>query len=543
MAHIHEKIDFTVAIFVVHDGKILLIHHRKLDKWLPLGGHIELDEDPEQAALREAKEESGLDVELLGERPPTTSPGTRALIAPRFLDIHRINDTHEHIGMIYWARPKERQGSARHRGASRHPLVRRDDLDKLSPPMTDAVKWYCRQAIEEISRASERRQKFRAVCFTIEGLNSFATVIYFNYLYFLLPRPVRLRRQGTTSRSPRCIGLIYTFASWQAGRFAQRCGNFTALKIGFGVMAAGLVVGSQLHSAGRGNRRRVRRERRHVFHLAGAGGAGQRGRDTAARAVGIYNITWAAANAAAYFIGGTLIEKFGYQSMFYLPLVFIARATGAGVLARKNSRSRRRSKPVICRRPTRTGPRRRAPKISSAWRGWRIRSPTSPSTRSRRACRASPRNSSCRRCWPGFVCSLWCFVRLGAFVLLWRWPGWHYRFRWLVTAFALLIAVVRGHSDRAQPGRAGRGADFFRRGHRADLLFVAVLLDGRERHQERARRHPRGGHRRGQLHRPGGRRGGAAVRCRKAPTPARIAVSGLLLCGLGGLVTIWKTAR
>ena len=69
MAHIHEKIEFTVAIFVVHDGKILLIHHRQLDKWLPLGGHVELDEDPEQAALREAKEESGLDVELLGERP------------------------------------------------------------------------------------------------------------------------------------------------------------------------------------------------------------------------------------------------------------------------------------------------------------------------------------------------------------------------------------------------------------------------------------------------------------------------------------------
>ena len=130
MAHIHEKIDFTVAIFVVHDGKVLLIHHRKLDKWLPLGGHIELDEDPEQAALREAKEESGLDVELLGERPPTTGPGTRALIAPRFLDIHRINETHEHIGMIYWARPKGGGGrpksadpSCAAAGTSRHSLV------------------------------------------------------------------------------------------------------------------------------------------------------------------------------------------------------------------------------------------------------------------------------------------------------------------------------------------------------------------------------------------------------------------------------------
>ena len=88
MPHIHDKIDFTVAIFVVQQAQVLLVHHRALDKWLPLGGHIELDEDPEQAALREVREESGLDVELLGERPPTTEPGTRALLAPRLSLIH-----------------------------------------------------------------------------------------------------------------------------------------------------------------------------------------------------------------------------------------------------------------------------------------------------------------------------------------------------------------------------------------------------------------------------------------------------------------------
>src|SRR5215472_17482854 len=148
MAHIHEKIDFTVGIFVVHDSKVLLIHHRKLDKWLPLGGHIELHEDPEQAARREAKEESGLDVELLGERPPTTSPGTRALIAPRFLDIHRITDTHEHIGMIYWARPKiasarrddrtPRRGVPTILATEEHHDIRwcsADELEKLEPAM------------------------------------------------------------------------------------------------------------------------------------------------------------------------------------------------------------------------------------------------------------------------------------------------------------------------------------------------------------------------------------------------------------------------
>ncbi len=158
MAHIHEKIDFTVAIFVVHDGRVLVIHHRNLDKWLPLGGHIELDEEPEAAALREAREESGMEIELLGERPPTTGPGTRALIAPRFLDIHRISDTHEHIGMIYWARPKSSgaQGVARPAttlAAAEHHDIRwclSTELDSLQPPMDAAVKWYCRKALEEI---------------------------------------------------------------------------------------------------------------------------------------------------------------------------------------------------------------------------------------------------------------------------------------------------------------------------------------------------------------------------------------------------------
>ncbi|MCC6231702.1 MAG: NUDIX domain-containing protein [Verrucomicrobiales bacterium] len=154
MAHLHEKIDFTVAILVVRDHQVLVILHRKLGRWLPLGGHIELDEDPEIAALREAKEESGLDVELLGERPPTTEPGTRALIAPRFLDIHRITETHEHIGMIYFARPI---GGALGLAEEEHLGIRwctSEELDTLQPPMSNAVKWYCRQAIREVSDAS-----------------------------------------------------------------------------------------------------------------------------------------------------------------------------------------------------------------------------------------------------------------------------------------------------------------------------------------------------------------------------------------------------
>ena len=39
----------------------------------------------------------------------------------------------------------------------------------------------------------------------------------------------------------------------------------------------------------------------------------------------------------------------------------------------------------------------------------------------------------------GFFCSVWLFIRIGAFALLWLWPGWHYRFRWLIGAYAAMV--------------------------------------------------------------------------------------------------------
>lgn len=52
----------TASAFVVHPptARLLVHHHRRLDKWLQLGGHLEPGEMPPEAALREAEEESGL---------------------------------------------------------------------------------------------------------------------------------------------------------------------------------------------------------------------------------------------------------------------------------------------------------------------------------------------------------------------------------------------------------------------------------------------------------------------------------------------------
>ncbi|MCK5538907.1 MAG: NUDIX domain-containing protein, partial [Bacteroidales bacterium] len=58
---------FTATTIVVYNNKALLHMHKKLGFWLPVGGHIDRDELPHVAALREAKEESGLDVELFND--------------------------------------------------------------------------------------------------------------------------------------------------------------------------------------------------------------------------------------------------------------------------------------------------------------------------------------------------------------------------------------------------------------------------------------------------------------------------------------------
>jgi|SRR5690606_29312185 len=103
MPHIHDKIDFTAEVFVVFGNKVLLRKHDKYGIWLSVGGHIELDEDPNQAAIREVKEEVGLDIKLYDTREyKEDSENFKELIAPVFLNRHRINDNHEHITLGYF---------------------------------------------------------------------------------------------------------------------------------------------------------------------------------------------------------------------------------------------------------------------------------------------------------------------------------------------------------------------------------------------------------------------------------------------------------
>ena len=101
--------DFTATTFVVWQGGVLLHKHKKLGRWFPPGGHVEPGELPDDAAVREVLEESGVPVALIGERAlPLAEP--RQLIRPRGVQLETITlesgvPSHEHIDLIYFARP------------------------------------------------------------------------------------------------------------------------------------------------------------------------------------------------------------------------------------------------------------------------------------------------------------------------------------------------------------------------------------------------------------------------------------------------------
>lgn len=109
MAHIHEKIDYAADVFIVHNGKVLLRMHDKYNIWLAVGGHIELDEDPNEAAVREVWEETGLKVTLWeGNRSPVRSDErATVLIPPVCMNRHRLSETHEHVSLVYFATTTE----------------------------------------------------------------------------------------------------------------------------------------------------------------------------------------------------------------------------------------------------------------------------------------------------------------------------------------------------------------------------------------------------------------------------------------------------
>jgi len=100
------KLDLVVSGYIIHEDKVLLIHHRKSGLWLPPGGHMDFQETPDRALKREIKEELNIDVDLLNMIPVSIKGNIKQQLAnPFHVNIHSAGD-HEHCCFFYVCLPK-----------------------------------------------------------------------------------------------------------------------------------------------------------------------------------------------------------------------------------------------------------------------------------------------------------------------------------------------------------------------------------------------------------------------------------------------------
>ena len=101
---------FTSTVFVVFKNKIFLHWHGKVKEWLPPGGHIELNEDPIETAIRETLEELGIEIQIANRKANLfkfddvdSIPSPETILLEEVVD--KTKGKHLHIDMIYYGKP------------------------------------------------------------------------------------------------------------------------------------------------------------------------------------------------------------------------------------------------------------------------------------------------------------------------------------------------------------------------------------------------------------------------------------------------------
>lgn len=281
--------------------------------------------------------------------------------------------------------------------------------------------------------------------FVLEGLNSFTATFYLFYLFFLTRDEFGFTNRGNLLLTA-AHGFVYIFASWQGGRFAQRFGGYNALKLGFVGMALGLTLGLIVPGL-----------KGQVLALIcwtapccliwpaleALVTEGETDRGTA-RMVGLYNLVWSGACALAYFSGGWLWDQLGRNGLYVIPIVVMVVQLVLTIvlarLAKKFPTHTQPAAPSVAQHPEPAAFRQKIPPQRFLQMAW-LANPfayvainTVGAVIPQLAARFSLTPTQ-----TGMFCSLWFFTRFAAFFILWRWTGWHYRFRWLLAAFVGLV--------------------------------------------------------------------------------------------------------
>ena len=140
--------DFVSTVYIVKGAKTLLVFHKKLNMWLPPGGHIEDNELPCDAAKREVLEETGFYIDLIGNEEKLGT-GVKKLVHPKVIQLEDIEEGHQHVNLVYFGTIKSGALKINEEEHSDIKWFSIDDLENKGVP--ENVRVYGKKSIEELN--------------------------------------------------------------------------------------------------------------------------------------------------------------------------------------------------------------------------------------------------------------------------------------------------------------------------------------------------------------------------------------------------------
>jgi len=411
--------------------------------------------------------------------------------------------------------------------------------------------------------------------FILEGLNSFAVVYFFYYLYFYMQKVFCFGNKANLALAA-MNGATYALTAWYGGKFAQRFGYFTALKLGFTIMAVALALGWWFGTVP---------GEIFVMVLTVVGMSftwptlealvsENEPAEGLQHMVGVYNVVWATTAAVGNFTGGAILDNLGLRSLFYVPLAILLVQLGLTVWLQRIAgppQSTRMAQTNAAGSVQVPGLAATAVTLSNPVATDLLVAPAVEKATTQRSMSSTGRKFlsmawlanpfayigintliavmpgiasrlELSTMFAGFCCSAWCFARLAAFAVLWQWSGWHYRFRWLLLSYLALIGSFV--TILLVPNLVVLVAAQVLFGAAVGLLYYSSLFYSMDLSETK------GEH--GGLHEAAiglGNFAGPAVGAAalqflpQYPHSGALAVTLLLLGGLGGLAFIWRNGR
>ncbi len=135
--------------YLVENGKVLLVHHNKFDKWVPPGGHLEAGDTFSSAAAREVLEETGLEVEVLSATPFLVDDhNATPLPGPFYVDVLGEGFAIPSITQYFYVRRVNPEQFIAKQAAEVHDVRWFDAAEIETVPTFDQVRALCRYALE-----------------------------------------------------------------------------------------------------------------------------------------------------------------------------------------------------------------------------------------------------------------------------------------------------------------------------------------------------------------------------------------------------------